>query len=540
MNNITAILITFLRPGYTKACIDSLQKEYKDIKIIVGENGNYSKKMKAFCQARGVKYVEMPYDSGVCFARNRLVELVDTEYVLIGDDDFYYDENAGVEKMLKFLSSHNEFDLIGGRVSVNGEVGNYQGFIEKHFDHLNTIALDLNSEFNFDEKSRLRYLQVDLTFNYFLARTGKVKQVKWDEEIKVAYEHYSWFADFKEAGHKVAFSPDPIVVHKPNWVKSEQAQEYLAFRTRKSDKERFFERFNINYHIGMNGVRTYAPNYVAEVKANDTKFVDFCITTFERPKALERLLISIAKFYPMANVYVADQSKVFDRVFYKKLRRQIQGAGLIKRLSIDQLPYDCGLSYARNFLVSRTPNKYKLILDDDFEFTTETDIGKFVRILDDFKEVGVVGGLVKQNGVDVNFEFNLEIKDKTIHHQADGNRWKDHNGIKYKRTGCVLNFALFRAELLNQVRWDNNLKVTEHTDFYLRLKKTSWHIFYTPDVVVDHPPVERSKEYKELRQRDTFLIMMFKKHGVNRMKYLNGQVYELEGDSVIKKYKEHV
>jgi glycosyltransferase involved in cell wall biosynthesis len=540
MENLTAVIISFLRPGYTKACIASLRKEYPGIKIIVAENGNYTKEMQKFCADHDAKYLQMPYDSGVCVARNSLVDHVDTKYVLVGDDDFYYTQEAMVREMVEFLDAYDEFDLIGGRVSVGGIIGNYQGFIEKQPTHFQSTQIDVETtEFEIDERSGLRYCSADLTFNYFVARTDKVRSVRWDEEIKVAYEHYSWFYDFKCAGGKVAFTPDPVVIHKPVHVDPEQEAEYAAFRNRKSDRERFFAKYGIKYTISMNGRKTFAPNLKLEKKKNDVKQVDFCITTFKRPQALRRLMLSIAEYYPSANIYIADQNESLDRVFYKKLRMDMLNAGMLKRFSVELLPYDCGLSHARNHLVTTTPNQYKLILDDDMMFTPETDIGKFIKLLEKHPHAGVVGGLLKQNDVEVHFEFNPKKDGDTLLHVHDGDHWKNIEGIQYKKTGCVLNFALMRKDIFQHIQWDAGQKVSEHLDFYLRMAGLPYQVLYTPDVVIDHPPVERSGDYKMFRQRNEYMVRMLKKHKAKRVKYLNGHVVEIAEDGYsLKKYKE--
>jgi GT2 family glycosyltransferase len=543
MKNTTAIVISFLRPAYTKACIRSLREQYPEIQIVVGENGHHNKELEAVCREVGAKYVQLPFDSGICVARNTLVRDIDTEYVLVGDDDFLYDREAGVDRMVSFLERHPEYDLIGGRVRQSGIVRNYQGMIERRPTHFQSYAIDPETQAFDTDETGLRYCPADLTFNYFVARTAKVKTVPWDEEIKVAYEHFSWFWDFKEAGGRVAFTPDAIVIHKPEHIAaqvygSKDHPTYMAYRNRKSDKERFFGKYGLSYTIGMNGNKTYSPHHIVERRKNDTKHVDFCITTFKRPKALEKLLHSIAEIYPMANIYVADQNERLDREFYKKLKSDLFDMGLAKRVSVEHLPYDCGLSYARNHLVLTTPNPYKLILDDDMVFTEEADIGKMVKLLEAHPRAGVVGGLVRQMGHDLHFEFNLEKKDGTLLQVPDGNPWKKENGITYRKTGCVLNFALMRKELFNYIQWDPELKVTEHMDFYWRMRGVPMYILYTPDVAVDHPPAEREGDYKEMRQREEFLVRMMRKNGVTRVKYLNGQVRELMPDNSVKRYKE--
>ncbi len=541
MKNITAIIISFLRSGYTKACIKSLKEQYPDIKIIVGENGEFDISIATLCQEVGAKYIQLPYDSGVCYARNALVKLVETEYILVGDDDFFYTGEAKIEQMKNFLEQYREFDLIGGRVEQDGVVRNYQGTFEKFDDHFETYGLKVEeTEFKIgklENGDQLLYYPVDLTFNFFVARTEIVKQVLWDEEIKVAYEHFSWFYDFKCAGYKVAFTPEAKVIHKPHDINPEEKPEYKDFRCRKQDKERFFEKYAIDYFIDINGSKTFAPNHINETRKNDLKFVDFCITTFKRPEALRRLLLSIAKYYPSANVYVADQSEKFDRDFYKTLRAELLDAGMQKRVSFERLPFDCGLSYARNHLVLTTPNKYKLILDDDMEFSEETDIKKFIQLMEMDKGIGIVGGSLKQLGQEVHFEFNFRREKDALYHENDGDRWKRYQGIKYKATGCVLNFALMKRELFNLINWDQNLKVTEHLDFYIRMQNVHYRILYTPEVVINHPPHERNEEYKAMRTRTEFLNMMMRKHGLKKIKYLNGQVTELDQEG-IKRYRE--
>jgi len=544
MKNTTAIIISFLRPAYTIGCIESLKRHYPDINIVVGENADHNAELAKTCAEYGAKYVQLPYDSGVCVGRNMLMKHVETEYVLVGDDDFFYEEHTGIDKMQTLLNGHPEIDLIGGRVIQDGVVRNYQGSIERYSRHLINRPIKLDeAEFKYDSASGLRYIKCDLTFNFFVARVERIKDIPWDEQIKVAYEHESWFIDLQDAKVNVYFSPEPIVIHKPEHLrkaveKADAHPTYQAFRMRRCDKERFYTRHKLDYLIDMNGVKDYAPNSTQEIRKNDMKFVDVCITTFKRPKALERLLFSIAEYYPMANIYVADQDKVLDRAFYKDLRDRLYDHGLVKRLSVESLPYDCGVSYARNHLVTSTPNKFKLILDDDMEFTKETDIGKFIKIMEADNRAGIVGGLMKQNGVEVHFEFVPEKKGDAIFHTENKTNWKNHLGVRYKKSGCVLNFALFKKEIFEIIQWDPELKVTEHTDFYLRFQSLAYNVLYTPDVVIGHPSAERDPEYKQLRTRDEFQKLMFRKHGVKRMKYLNGQVVELAKDGSLTRYKE--
>ncbi len=258
MKNITAVLISFMRPEYTKECVKSLAENYKGIKILVAENAEYNKDLRDFVKEHGGRYVVMPFDSGVCFARNRLVEIAETEYILVGDDDFYYTDGAKVKEMLKFMRAHKEFSLIGGRISERDKILDYQGNINIYPDHFEYIKLDPKKNKRC-KKSGLKYQKCDITFNYFIARREDIKKVKWDEKIKVAYEHSDWFIALKKrGGRNVAFTPDAIVIHKPEHVvlNKEIKDQYNNFRNRRQDMFYFFAKHKVKYSLGFRGTRT--------------------------------------------------------------------------------------------------------------------------------------------------------------------------------------------------------------------------------------------------------------------------------------------
>jgi len=258
MKNTTAVLISMMRDEYTRECVQSLHDMYPGIKILVAENSHFNYDLKKFVNDRGGRYILMPFDSGVCFARNRLVEMADTKYILVSDDDFYYNEEAKVKEMIKFLEANKDYALIGGRIFEKGRILDYQGHININPDHFEYVPLDFENNKK-DEASGLLYQPADITFNYFIARRERIKDIKWDEKIKVAYEHSDWFIGLKKAGgRKVAFTPDAVVTHKPEHVEidKDKLKHYKEFRNRRSDMHYFFAKHKVKYSIGFRGVRT--------------------------------------------------------------------------------------------------------------------------------------------------------------------------------------------------------------------------------------------------------------------------------------------
>ena len=531
----TAIVVNFLREPYLFKCLESLNKIYPKMKIKVGENGEITeakkKKVESF---KNTKYHELSYDSGVCAGRNRLVGQVRTKYVLVGDDDFQYTEQSKVAEMIQFLESNPEYDLIGGRIRQDGEIKDYQGTFKFDNGTLKLNELDLeNIKYDVCGKSGLRFAKSELVFNFFVARTKSVRKVKWDETIKIAYEHSSFFIEMLSAGQKVAFSPDPIVIHKPKLAEKINVDVYSKYRNRKSDKKRFFEKHEIHTLIDMQGrVDNLGglEKFGGFDKIGETTFI---IKTLKRRKSLEKLLFSIVKYYPEVKVLIGDDDDLFDVEYYKDLWQRLLNAGLKEKPTAYNLLPDCGLSEGRNILVGYCKTEYILLLDDDFVFTEQTDISKFKEVLENDPTIGVAGGLLKMNGNDVDFAGDFEWNERQLIYKKYKENWAfTKNKTKYTYTDFVLNFALFRKTVFNSVKWDRELKIAgEHTDFYLNLKESVWKVAFVPEVVAIHEPTS-SPQYKKMRSRTEFTIKMFKKWGIKSTFYeKTGFVYEYDEES---------
>jgi GT2 family glycosyltransferase len=261
--------------------------------------------------------------------------------------------------------------------------------------------------------------------------------------------------------------------------------------------------------------------------------VDFCITTFKRPEALSRLLRSIVPRYPDAAIWVGDQCETLDEAFYDDLRSELSAAGLVAPPEVRRLPFDCGVSAARNHLVTTTPREYKLILDDDYSFTGSTRIERFLALLEAFPEVGIVGGDATRDGEAVRFDFRIERRDGTFRPVFDDSPYSVHDGIRYRETDCVVQFALMRRALFDHVLWDPELKIGEHGDFFFRALDAPYSVLYTPDVVIDHPESGDDSDYALYRARYVdFRARSMAKHGVTRIEAPDGSVIELPLDGL--------
>ena len=282
-----------------------------------------------------------------------------------------------------------------------------------------------------------------------------------------------------------------------------------------------------------------------ELAVESLERVDFCVTTFKRPRAIERLILSLGEHCPTANVYIGDQNEALDHRFYSELASR---SGLVAAPEIHHLGFDCGLSVARNHLVTSTPGEYKLILEDDFVFTEKTDVGLLVRLLDGHPSAGVVGGGFAFRERVLQARATLHRKDGALAQIPDKKPLLSYRGIRYTVADFVSNFALMRQDLFAHVQWDPALKVFEHTDFFIRVMDTPYSVLFTPDAVIDHPPIEPGLGYDRFRQRDEYLRQMLEKHQLTRLEMgkmdgvgeaeFYGLVIELRSDGSLAKFME--
>lgn len=243
------------------------------------------------------------------------------------------------------------------------------------------------------------------------------------------------------------------------------------------------------------------------------KLVTVLIVTFNRPEHLGRCLVSVAKFYPKMRILVADNGSQ---------RANLKGQ---PRLDYEKLPFDCGLSKARNHLLAKVRTKFFLLLDDDMILTPFTRIHELLRAAID-EELDVVGGMpVNGHGVQ-HFEGMLDREAGTLHNLPRFTREED--GLY--RCDVVMNFFLGRTGAVRRVHWDPKLKMGEHEDFFLRAQAKGLKVAYLPAVSICHHQ-NSDEAYLNFRNRAgyEFLARMMDKHGLERMEYFNGTVIERKG-----------
>ncbi|GAH69112.1 unnamed protein product, partial [marine sediment metagenome] len=189
-----------------------------------------------------------------------------------------------------------------------------------------------------------------------------------------------------------------------------------------------------------------------------------------------------------------------------------------------KLPLDAGVCVAKNEGLERIPDNYRYIFicEDDIIFTEMTRLEILRDILEQRKQIGIVGGSLRKikmyEKVEQGYEANLRIEDDTIYlEEVTKPDWKKVGDVRYFYCDIISNVFLMRREIWKQIKWDERYKTTpEHTDFFLLLKRnTDWGVAFTGSVQMEHHVQEyKDHEYIIKRTRKDGYKLLAQKWGV--------------------------
>lgn len=192
--DLTIIIKTFDRHICIKNLLKSIYEFYKnDIKIIICDDGKNKFDIKSLqneINIDNIKKVDTKFDIGLSKGRNILLNMVETKYFLLADDDHEFTENTKLEVMYDILEKYKKIDLVASDHwidIINGKksIRRYNG---KMYKNGHILYCKTN---NFTEMID-EYKVYDYTLNFFMARTKKIKEIYWDNDLKIL-EHLEFF-----------------------------------------------------------------------------------------------------------------------------------------------------------------------------------------------------------------------------------------------------------------------------------------------------------------------------------------------------------
>jgi len=226
--------------------------------------------------------------------------------------------------------------------------------------------------------------------------------------------------------------------------------------------------------------------------------VTVIMKTFERPGALDKTIQSIKHFYPNLQILVADDSK------HPVVRDDVQ---------VFPMPFDSGCSAGRNLLVDNVKTKYFVSVDDDWNFTKNTNLEEMLDILETTNIDVICGGWEHRNPICTSLVWEGNKLTATSIPVDKAQRF----------TPCDFSYQFLMAEtekFKQNVRWDDELKTIEHlflfVDMLGKLK-----VAYTERSKILHEDggSQFDPKYMKFRKRRDFFTDGMRKRGM--VEYVN-------------------
>ncbi|KAK7940155.1 hypothetical protein WMY93_003481 [Mugilogobius chulae] len=186
-SQVTIAIKTFLRYDCLQVLLNSIRKFYPKITVIIADDSLKPQKI----EGENIQQFIMPPAQGWFAGRNLAVSQVTTKYFLWADDDFVFNENTKIEKLVEIMEAVPELDVLGGSVEGN----RFYFSLEYEEGGSEGGCLSRTSSGRFSELPGFPQCNfASGVVNFFLARTDSIQKSRFDPLLK-RVAHSEWFMD---------------------------------------------------------------------------------------------------------------------------------------------------------------------------------------------------------------------------------------------------------------------------------------------------------------------------------------------------------
>lgn len=209
IEHCTFIFKSFERQSMAQRLYKSIQSYYPGAKVIIADDSSRPLDIAG----ENLEIIQLPFNSGLSAGLNRALERVTTPFVVRMDDDQLLTPYTNIHKQIKFLEEHSEIDLVGILLYHMPICRSLKKAAEEYYKQPMNYApkkLLIPHMTEIDET----HIVVGKSSNTFVARTDKLKEIGYDDNIRMI-DHNEFF--FRAAGNIVSvLDKTAFVLHYRN------------------------------------------------------------------------------------------------------------------------------------------------------------------------------------------------------------------------------------------------------------------------------------------------------------------------------------
>ena len=247
LEDVSILIKTLERPQQLINQLYSIQKYKFKGPIIIADDSKkpYKEEILRLFPKLDITYIELPFDAGTAEGRNKMLEVTKTSLFVLCDDDFIFEPRTRIPVMRKMLLENN-IDILGGvfrQYNLKSRKEKlkftFSNSILKTFGLLipSTGIFEYHAGFDLEGDACIMkkvpyhhpFTVCDMTHNFFIARTEKVKAFGGWNPILKGGEHQNFFIRAKLNGLKVATTRECGVVHD-RWSPAPELFKELRLR----------------------------------------------------------------------------------------------------------------------------------------------------------------------------------------------------------------------------------------------------------------------------------------------------------------------
>jgi glycosyltransferase involved in cell wall biosynthesis len=296
---------TIERAPLVQRFVRSVRTRFPALPIYVADQSRQIDAMRSFYAEHDINLVRMPFDAGVCAARNRLVAEIKEDYFVLSDDDFLFEPGTDFADAITILEAQPEIAVVGGCLhDTSGPVEyirHWEMYLE--YDSANRLLISIPM---YDVAPVIRttggieFCLCDTVMNFAVFRRSIFSErICWDERYKSNGEHDDFYLNLKQnSPYRVAYLPTLVAEHN-------HLQGFKNYDTRLRGRTEGWRRFMLKWkidqylEIGLGLRHIDDPGVVAGPQETTRRYR---VETVAAPKAPSDDLWSITQSHTVADL----------------------------------------------------------------------------------------------------------------------------------------------------------------------------------------------------------------------------------------------